>query len=272
MRHRSAPVVLTALATVTWGRAGLAQQPSRADELLRSAPRAELRHVDSLYHRFDVAASLTAAELLAQADSTDREASWRVARAALVLGLLARKEEEQNVWYRRAERHAARVVARDSSEVEGLFWLAAARGRLALQQGPRTTAELAQQVWDLSHRVLALEPGHAGAHNILGKLNHEVMSLSRLERFLARLVLGDNDVLRTASWEQAEHHHLSATARDPGVVLYHYDLAQTYLRQGKQAEAAAELRTVLALPARYPPDPMWQAQARRRLARLEDAR
>ena len=66
-------------------------------------------------------ASLDVVEALVQADSTDREASWRAARGALVLGVLAEEEAEENALYRRAEAHAVRVLAMDSLDVEGLY-------------------------------------------------------------------------------------------------------------------------------------------------------
>jgi hypothetical protein len=177
--------------------------------------RADLSRVDSLYVALDASGSLAAAEALVAADSTDEEASWRAARAALAMGLLATEESEQMGWYRRSEAHAARVVARDSLRVEGLYLLAAAEGRRALQERPRVIAELAQEVWILAQRVLAVEPGHAGAHNILGKVNFEVMTLGRVKRFLAQLLVGDNAALDSASWEEAERHQLASVAEAP---------------------------------------------------------
>ncbi len=239
---------------------------------LTAPPLAEtvLARADSLYAAADVDASFAVAEALAAVDPSDGAAGWRAARAAVVLGLLAEEEEEQNAWYRRGEGHAARAVSADSLAIDALFWLAAAKGRLALQAGAREAAELGDEVWRIAHRILEAEPDHAGAHNILGKLNHEVMTLSRFERFLGRLFLGHNEALDGSSWEGAESHQLLAIAAEPEGILYRYDLARTYLRRGRRAEAEAELRTVLALPPRFPPDRMLQDDARRLVQRLAD--
>jgi len=232
--------------------------------------RADLSRVDSLYVDLDAFSSLAAAEALVGADSTDEGASWRAARAALALGLLANEESVQVEWYRRSEAHAARVVALDSLHVEGLYLLAAAEGRRALQESPRVIAQLAQEVWTLARRVLALEPDHAGAHNILGKVNFEVMTLGRVKRFIAQLLVGDNDALDSASWEETERHQLASVAEAPFMVLFRYELARTYLHLERPAEAEVQLREILTLPVRHPPDAMWQEDARHLLAVLEE--
>ena len=122
----------------------------------------------------------------------------------------------------------------------------------------------------LAERVLALEPDHAGAHNILGKVNYEVMTLGRVHRFLARLLIGDNQALDAASWEEAERHQVASIAAAPFMILFRYELARTYLRRGKRTEAELQLRELLGLTVRHPPDEMWQEIAGRLLARLEE--
>ena len=131
------------------------------------------------------------------------------------------------------------------------------------RSAPRVIAELAQEVSVLAERVLALEPDHAGAHNILGKVNYEVMTLGRVHRFLARLLIGDNQALDAASWEEAERHQVASIAAAPFMILFRYELARTYLRRGKRTEAELQLRELLGLTVRHPPDEMWQEIAGR---------
>lgn len=259
-----------ALLWITVVRPVWAQESQPAfDGLPPVSTRADLSLVDSLYVSLDVRGSLEAAEAIAGADSTDEEAIWRASRAALALGLLATEESVQMGWYRRSAAHAARVVALDSLRVEGLYLLAAAEGRRALQESPRVIAQLAQEVWVLAQRVLVLEPGHAGAHNILGKVNFEVMTLGRVKRFIARLLIGDNTALDSASWEEAERHQLASVKEAPFMILFRYELARTYLSLGRLAEAELQLREILVLPVRHPPDAVWQEEAQRLLAQLE---
>ena len=86
----------------------------------------------------------------------------------MVLGLLAEEEEEQNAWYRRGEDHAARAVSADSLAIDALFWLAAAKGRLALQAGAREAAELGdggeEEVWaDAGYRGMRCGGSRTGS-------------------------------------------------------------------------------------------------------------
>ena len=261
-----------ALLWITVVRPVWAQESQPAfDGLPPVSTRVDLSLVDSLYISLDVRGSLEAAEAIAGADSTDEEAIWRASRAALALGLLATEESVQMGWYRRSAAHAARVVALDSLRVEGLYLLAAAEGRRALQERPRVIAQLAQEVWVLAQRVLVLEPGHAGAHNILGKVNFEVMTLGRVKRFIARLLVGDNTALDSASWAEAERHQLASVKEAPFMILFRYELARTYLSLGRLAEAELQLREIMALPVRHPPDAVWQEESQRLLAQLEES-
>ncbi|MBW3534740.1 MAG: tetratricopeptide repeat protein [Gemmatimonadetes bacterium] len=242
--------------------------PGLPDTLRPMARATALGSVDRLYDAFDPRASLAAADALLESDPEDYEVLWRASRAAVVLGSLAEEEDVQDAWFLRGAGYGERAMALRPEGVEALYWLGASKGRLALQQGPRTTAALAQEVYDLAHRVLTLDSLHAGGHNILGKLNYEVMTLTAFERFLARLILG-NEALRSASWELAEHHFSRSLVSEPEVVLFHFDLGKMYLAQGRLEEARDAFLALLDLPDRHPPDPGWKAETRRLLADVQ---
>ena len=143
-------------------------------------------------------------------------------------------------------------------------------GRRALNAGNTYAAELAQRVYDDAHAILALDPLHGGAHNLLGKLNYEIMSLSRLERFLARLLVRKR-ALRDSSWENAELHLGTAVESWPDLILFHFDLAQLYRKRGRDEEARDALTRVSELPALHPLDPSLKEDAVRHLAELDDS-
>ncbi len=229
---------------------------------------ARLSRVDAYMDGMEPRASLEAARALLAADPDDYDALWRATRAAVVLGTMEDDEDRQNAWFEDGSTTGERAAALRPDGIDGLYWLAAAKGRLALQQGPRTTAVLAQEVSDLAHRVLALDPHHAGAHDILGKLNYEVMTLTPVERFLARVVLR-KEALKTASWEKAESHLDQAVAAAPEVVLFRYDQARMYLALERWDEARSALEALAALPVAYPPDARWKAEGRSLLAELD---
>lgn len=220
---------------------------------------------DSLYFHFRPAEALARCEAALSRQPSDFEVLWRASRAQLVLGILADGREEQRRMYMRAEEFARRAVQVQPRRVEGHYWLAAAMGRRALHESIVTTARLASQVQTEAVTVLGIDSLHAGAHDVLGKLNSEVRNLPAVLRLIAGRVLGIS-VARYTSWELAERHLRRAIELDPSSVLYRADLAQLYLRMGRRSEAEATVRALGAMPRVHPPDALFQREARERLA------
>ncbi|MDT8341123.1 MAG: hypothetical protein RQ751_06390 [Longimicrobiales bacterium] len=237
---------------------------------------------DTLYFRERVQESLAVLDGQLATAATDSvqlllAAHWRVARGAVTLAILAEDPDPgldldpdaAQAWLERAAAHGDSALAVDSAHVDALFWAAAAMGRLALHHGPRTSATLAEEVWTLAHRLLERDPGHGGGHNILGKLNQEVMSLSGWERFLGRLLLRARP-LREASWEAALTHHRRAVALEPEAVLFHLDLGRTLQLTGARDEARTVFRRGLALPRLFPMDGVFQRRIAEHLEALDE--
>ena len=97
------------------------------------------------------------------------------------------------------------------------------------------------------------------------KLNYEVMSLSWVERMIARTFMG-NDALHDTSWENAEYHLRRAVDTWPDFILFHFDLAQLHRKRGRQEHAIESFRQALTLRAVHPIDRRLQDQARETLA------
>ncbi|MDH5590888.1 MAG: hypothetical protein OEZ65_08530 [Gemmatimonadota bacterium] len=226
---------------------------------------------DALFHAGDVEGSLVLLRRHLVRSPGDYPTQWMAARSAVALGMIATEEDEQNSRYREAIGYGEVAVGMEPHGLSGLYWLVAAKGRLALQQGPRATARLAQEVYDGAHLILALDSLHAGAYDVLGKLNYEVMNLSGWKRALARAILG-NEALRDSSWEKGEAYLLRAVELAPEVVLYHLDLGRLYWRTDRPAEARARLEQALALPSSHPADDTFKDEARALLDRLPGAR
>ena len=197
----------------------------------------------------------------------DYEALWRAARAGVVLGIAEESLEAQNRWLDPAIGYGDRAVAERPEGIDGLYWRGAAEGRRAMNAGPSYGADLAQRVYDGAHTILALDPDHGGAHNLLGKLNYEIMSLSRVERFIGR-VLVRKQALRDSSWESAELHLRAAAESWPDLLLFHFDLAQLYRKRGREEDARALLLRVTEMVPLHPSDAAFQDDARRHLEEL----
>jgi tetratricopeptide (TPR) repeat protein len=198
----------------------------------------------------------------------DYEALWRAARAAVVIGIERKGITAQNEYLDPAIVLGDRAVAERPDGLEGLYWRGAAEGRRALNAGNDYASRLVQRVFDDAHAILALDSLHGGAHNLLGRVNYEIMDLSRVERFLGR-VLVSNQALSESSWESAALHLRRAAELEPDNVLYWLDLGQLYMRRGRDEDAVTVLRRVTEMPSVHPPDELFKDTARTWLEELE---
>lgn len=202
------------------------------------------------------------------ADSADYGALWRATRSAVVLAIEEEDHRDQNAWLDPGIVYAQRAIELRPDGIDGIYWRGVAAGRRAMNAGPGYAVELAEVVYDDAHAILAADSLHGGAHNMLGKLNFEVMSLSRVKRLIARTFMG-NDALDDTSWENAEYHLHRAADLWPDFVLFHFDLGQLYEKRGRRELAVREMQHVLALPAVHPTDRGIQEQARALLGEWE---
>ncbi len=255
-----------ALLALTLLPASLSAQAVTAPPLSLSAgPERLYERSDSLFDAWEPAVALELLEGRIRQQPLDYHARWRAAQAALVLGILEDDPDIEVEWFQRAGEHGDAAVAIDSAGVDGLYWASIARGRLALQYGPRTSTELVQQMWDMTEALLRIDPDHPGAHNTLGKLNHEVEILSRWQRILGKLVLR-KPFLSATSWGQALEYHRRAVELDPEVILFRKDLGESLHRSGDPEAARAVFEEALTLPEVWPVDARFKDDIRRYMA------
>lgn len=248
--------VFAALGAVSLPKASAGQLPALGGPIQES---------DMLYLAGEPELSLDVVREQIARDSTDYDALWRASRAAVVIGIELENNREQNLWLDPALDWARRAVALDSTGIDGRYWRGVAAGRRAMNAAPGYAVELAQIVYDDAHAILQADSLHGGAHNMLGKLNYEIMMLSRIKRAIARTFMG-NDALSDTSWENAEYHLARAEETWPDFVLFHFDLAQLHRKRGPREAAIEEYRHTLARPAIHPVDRGLQVQAREQLA------
>ena len=220
-----------------------------------------ISEADMLYLAGEPRLSLEKLEPRLDAEPPDFAALWRAARAAVVIGIDQEEEEAQQAWLEPALGWAQLAAEARPGHVDGLYWRGVAAGRLAMNAGPGRAVALAETVYDDAHAILAQDSLHGGAHNMLGKLNYEVMTLSRFKRVVARTFMS-SPALDDTSWEQAEFHLARAAELWPDFVLFHFDLAQLLRRRGRRDEAIAAYRRALELPVVHPTDRGLQRQAR----------
>lgn len=257
--RRPTPLTDPALQTAPAPRTAPAPQTASA---LRPAP-GLLERVDLLLARGRPGPALTLLEGRLQTRPGDSALLWRAAQAAVFLGDLSREgREAENAWYRRGILYAdsALVLAPDSPDA--LRWAVAAHGNLAQQAGPAEAARNAQIMWELDRRLLARRPDDPVAHHSLGAFHSEVMSLNRVERWIARKILGGK-ALGRANWDDALFHLRRALELMPDNKLFAARYGQALERLGRYSEALAIIDRALALPVRTPLDEVYQERLQR---------
>lgn len=215
---------------------------------------------DSLMAAGDAARALEVLEAHLAAAPDDYEARWRAARTAVVLSLLQDWSlEPRNAWLARAVDHAGHARRVRPDGVEGRYWSLAAKGRWALWEGARRTAQLGQETVTEAHELLALAPDHPGAHNALGRVGLQVMTLPGWQRFLARILVRGS--LRGFTWETTEHHLRRAVELDGDNVLFLRDLGALLAHRGRVVEARDVLERAVAVPPPGPGEAFFQREA-----------
>jgi tetratricopeptide (TPR) repeat protein len=237
-----------------------ASRPEAAAALLRG---------DAAHAAFEYAAARAEYE---RALAIEPESVEARARLAHVLGDLA---EEAAAEGREAEARPlldralalAEGLQRDAPErPEGHYAVAATLGHLTpFLSGPGKVAA-ARRIDASARRAAELEPCLAPAYTVLAITYRELSSLGGFVRGLAQAALGG---LPKGTLDDAEGLLRAAVALDPQDPFPHYQLALTREKQGRPAEAAAELQQSIALPERERRDRRNRADAEARLRRIE---
>jgi tetratricopeptide (TPR) repeat protein len=226
-----------------------------------TAMRQALVRADSAFVAGSAPGSLSPLQPWLDRDVRDAALLWRAARGHVALGILTPTREGADAHYQQAAAHARAAIIAAPSDPDAVYWLAVAQGRRALRGNFHRILPLAVETHTLAQRVLALDPRHAGAHGILGKLYSEVRKLPWMIRKLAAAVTRQ-DVLRLATWEAAERHLHRAIALDSLAVIHHADLVQLYVRQGRLPAAREAFAAMRRLPNRTPADTLFRREVR----------
>jgi tetratricopeptide (TPR) repeat protein len=150
-----------------------------------------------------------------------------------------------------AEGHARDAVVGHDDNVGRRFALAAVLGMRADREGGRTKVRAAAALHEELQVVLELDPDHAQAHYMMGRLHAGVRRMNGITRWLATNLLG-GATLKQASWEEAERHLSFAEDRAPEVPDHHLQLARVYRDTGRPELALPELDHVLDMQVTSP--------------------
>lgn len=168
-----------------------------------------------------------------------------------------------------AEELARTATVGHENNVGRRFALAVVLGMRADREGGRTKVHAASAMHDELQWVLDLEPDHARARFMMGRLHAGVRRMNRITRWLATNLLG-GATLKEASWETAEQHFSFAEARAPEVPDHHLQLARLYDDTDRAGLALREVEHVLAMTAVSPMEIRARAEALQLQAELQD--
>jgi hypothetical protein len=167
-----------------------------------------------------------------------------------------------------AEGLARAAVVDHGDNVGRRFALSAVLGMRADREGGRTKVRAASALHDELQVVLDLDPEHARARYMMGRLHAGVRRMNGITRWLATNLLG-GATLKEASWEMAEEHLRFAESNAPEVPDHHLQLARVYEDTNRPELAVLELEHVMAMPATSPMELEARAEAWEMLTDLE---
>jgi hypothetical protein len=160
-------------------------------------------------------------------------------------------EDRMKAMLREAEEHARAATVGQEDNIGRRFALAAVLGMRADREGGRTKVRAASALNDELNVVLELDPEHASARYMKGRLHAGVRRMGRVTRWLATNLLGGS-TLKEATWEEAESNLSFAEASAPEVPDHHLQLARLYQDTGRPELAAIEVAHVLDIEPTSP--------------------
>lgn len=222
------------------------------------APEGDFDPIDGLYLHRHQAGNLERSialleERLSRAPS-DPAALWRLARSLVRRGEKQSSPKDRLADYSKARELLERSVSLNDRSAEAHFWWGIAAGRWGQERGMLRSLFLVGPIKSRMRRVLELDPGHGGAHHVLGELYRQLPGFAG------------------GSKRKAVSEFEAAARLSPRHTVNHTALARALLEAGEKERARTALSK--ALEVADPDDPAEHEEslkeARRMLKDLGD--
>ena len=151
------------------------------------------------------------------------------------------------IMLKEAEVQARSAITGHEGEAGRRFGLAVILGLRTEREGGKTKIGLASDLNKELDKILVIDPMHARARHLRGRLNAAVLRMSGITRFIATSIMGGGE-LKKATWQVAESDLVFAEGRVPGVSDHHMQLAKLYRDTKRPELALVEVGHVLAMP------------------------
>jgi hypothetical protein len=166
------------------------------------------------------------------------ETARRVEREVHAAILAKHEPEVRDAHIERAVDLGRRFVEQAPESADAHYWLAVSLGLETEYSGPFAKLTTGKECYETTARALELDPDHAGAHELLGRIHAGVMRLPWLVRKLGAS-LGMNDALGEASWASAEAHLQRAAELDAGAIAPRLELGKLMVELERPTDAPA---------------------------------
>jgi hypothetical protein len=203
-----------------------------------------------------------AAELLETLDRTfpgSPAVARRLSRAYAEQIDLVPDTRKKRALARQALNYGQVAVAKTPNDGDAHLALAIAYGQMADYVDNRTKMEYSKHVQIEAERAVQLNPKLGDGYEVLARWNFEMATLNPILAGIAQVLYGQ---LPPASKEQAFEYFRRAIASAPDQIGYHAEYARALGKSNRTAEANAEWRKVLQLPAQDSEDRAYQREAR----------
>ena len=189
--------------------------------------------------------------------SPDRRPTWVVDGVPDSVWMLVEEswttddEDRKREILERAETHARAAIEGHSDDLARRFAVVVVLASRVDIEGGRTQVRTASEVHRELEAILELDPQHARARHLLGRLYAAVRRSNWFTRWVATNLLGGGE-LKKATWEAAEEHLSFAEQQVPEVSGHHLQLAALYADTDRLELALQELEHVFPWPVVSP--------------------
>jgi hypothetical protein len=160
-------------------------------------------------------------------------------------------EDRKKELIGRAETYARAASEGHTGDLGRRFSLAVVLASRADLEGGRTQVHTAAEFQREVEVILELDPQHARARHLLGRLYAGVRRSNWFTRWIATNLLGGGE-LKKATWQAAEEHLGFAEQHAPEVSGHHLQLAALYADTDREELALQELEHVFDWPVVFP--------------------
>jgi tetratricopeptide (TPR) repeat protein len=222
---------------------------------------------DSAYKNFDNPGALAFYAQVLEKDSSNYEASWKLARAYVDVGETLSDKEERKAYYKMAESLANHAVEINPEGSKAHLYLSIAIGRVALDAGKKEQVRLSKEVKASVDRALELDPNDDIAWHVLGRWHRKMATLGWVQKKFANIFLGG--IPKEASVDSSARCFEKAVAINPDHINHHLELGLTYEELKEKEKAIKQYELVLNLPKNDADDDEHKKFAEERLKKLQ---